>query len=377
MTTGSIIQDHRSLISTDCGSGLAGTYYSRIWAGDDDPLKTKINGYGTSIVSENDPVMTWTNQDNPGVTKQGTYKLCFGGVVVDDVVFGDNDEITLINRLGDQIRQHDFDAANSIGAEGKDALKQIAGTASSLYRADKALSRGDLPTAAAELGIPNPFNKGKKRLSDRQKQNNKLGKNLSNSVLAVQLGALPLMDDMASAFNALVSMLNRDMRRTYVSKVKVKGNVYPATAETGKNVCGFVHDSKRLVWTLSAQPTGYEQLSTSNPWDLADLMWNFTALSFVADWIVPIQKFLSAKSTAYDFKGSGYVTRKRIVEAATSYVPPGFSTTGSYGLRTVVFERTLLSSLTVPMPNFKPVESIPSWQRALTAVSLLGQRVLK
>lgn len=376
MTTGTIIQDHRNPYNGDCGlDNSAGTYFSRVWGGTDDPLKKAINSYSCSIVSESNPVISFTDKDYPGVLKFGTYKSCFGGVAAEDVVFGDNDQITLINRLGDEIRQHDFDAANSIGAEGMDALKQVAGSAGSLYRASKALNRGDIPSAAAELGIPNPFG-GTKKKSALQRRNNQIGKNLSNKVLAVQLGALPLLSDLASAGNALISMLARDMRRTYVSKAVAKGLVYPATAPTGGPACGTIRDSKRLVWTITAQPTGFEQLSMSNPWDLADLMWNYTRLSFVADWAIPMQKFLSAKSTAYDFKGSGYETHKRVLDAATSYAPPGFTCGGSYALRTVVFERSLLESLAVPLPNFKPVQSIPSWQRALTAVSLLGQSIL-
>lgn len=377
MTTGTILRDSRYSITTDCGTGLAGNYFSKSWSGGDDPLKKAINNYSCNIVSSFNPEIVWGFTNNPGRTYTGTYASCFGGIVAETVAFGDNDQLNLVNRLGDQIRQHDFDAANSIGAEGKDALKQIAGTAGNLYRAGKALKRGDVPTAAAELGIPNPLKRGR-RESRRQQENNKLGKNLSNSVLAVQLGALPLMSDIASAADALITMLNRDMRKTYVSKSVAKGYVRPATALPGTNVCGTIRNSKKLTWTITAQPTGFEQLSMANPWDLADLLWNFTALSFVADWALPLGKFLSARSVAYDITGSGFENHKIVVEGRTSFAPPGhFVSKGEYRYRSVSFKRTFVGSLQVPLPSFNPVEKIPSWTRALTAVSLLGQLALK
>lgn len=378
MTIGTILRDSRIHETLDCGPAKHGNFFSRIWSGSDDPQHTAVNPYETVIVSTFDPKIEWCfGSDPPGTRRSGSYTSCFGGVVVDNVMFSDNDQITLVNRLGDKIRGHDFDAANSIGAEGKDALKQIAGTCGNLLAANRALSHGDIPAAAAALGLPTLTPSRGRKKSERQKQNDRLGKNLSDSVLAVQLGALPLMDDIASAADALITVANRYPKKTYTSKCVARGNCYPATDPHG-NPCGTIRDSKKLTWTIQAEPSGFEQFSMSNPWDLADLLWNYTTLSFVADWILPLQKFLSAKSSAYDFKGTGYVTRKRVVEASTLYVPPGHKMLSSmpYKTRNVLFTRELVGSLQVPLPGFKPISSIPSWQRALTAVSLLGQKLL-
>lgn len=378
MTIGHIIRDSRATQSLSCGPCKVGGYFEKTWSGADDPLHRVVNNYSCHVLSTFDPFITWKfDSDPPGTKRTGSYASCFGGISAENVVFSDDDQITLVNRLGDAIRGHDFDAANSIGAEGKDALKQIAGAAGSLYRANKALHRGDAPAAAAELGLPTFGSSRGRRKSKRQEQNDQYGKNLSDSVLAVQLGALPLMSDIASAADALITVANRYPKRTYVSKCVARGVCHPATDPNGV-VCGTVRNSKRLVWTITAEPSGFEQFSMSNPWDLADMLWNYTALSFVADWVLPLQKFLSAKSTAYDFKGSGYVTQKHIVEARTSFAPPGYSIDPGtlYGYRDVIFTRTAIGSLQVPLPSFKPLNSIPSWQRALTAVSLLGQRLL-
>lgn len=382
MTTGTILRDSRYAFPNDCNSlGVAGNYFRRIWGGSDDPINHRsVNGYSCVIDSEFNPEIRWTDPtgSDPNAIKTGTYRDCLGGISWDPIVLDENDEITLINRLGDNIRQNDFDFANSVGAEGKDALEQIGRTAGSLFKAGKALNNGNIPAAAAELGIPNPF-KGGKRESKKQKQNNQLGKNLSDSVLAVQLGALPLMGDISSAADALISILNRDQKRTYTAKVKAKGLCYPSIDTSKKNPCGFVVDSKRLVWTVtSSPPTVAQQLSMSNPWDLADMLWQATRLSFVADWVLPLHKYLAAMSTTWDFLGHGYVSHKYIRRGRTLYAGTGILVLPGmpYGFKHMEFTRTVLTSLTVPMPRVRPLGKIPSYQRALTAVALLGQLLL-
>lgn len=365
MTTGTIINNNWTPVVTSCGPGNIGFHNQKSWTGGDDPLHRSINAYSMTRTAQRDSLIEWVFNNTPNNVYTGTYVSCFGGIVADDCTLSDNDELTLLNRLGESIRGHTFDAANSFGAEGRDALKQIADAAGSFYHGVKQLKRGNVGGALANFGL-NP----------KMEKNVGLHKSLSGKVLATQLGWLPLLGDIKSATEALDAIVSRPLERTYSAKVKVKGYCHPASRITED--IGFAQRSKKLTWTLSVTPTFAGQLSISNPWDIADMAWNAATLSFVYDWFMPVGDYLNAQSIVTEFKGSGFFNLRYKYHASTTMAALGHSIVSGnpYEIDHVEFSRVPVSTLTVPLPKFRDFKKVPSWARALTAVTLAAQILL-
>lgn len=370
MTTGTRISNNLSPFTGSCGAGVVGSYSEKNWSGTDDPhLRRECNPYEMQYLEYRDSIITFYSQ-NPGyprVDYTGSYASCFGGIHYDTVELDSNDLITLVNRLGEEIRLHDFNAANSIGAEGKDALKQIGSAASSFYRGMRNLKRGDVSNALREFG-----------LSPKEARRVGVHKDLSGKVLATQLGWLPLLSDIKSAGDALWANTYKPRRKTYVAKVKSKGFVYPALDPTRSVKCGNVVKSRRLSWTLSEDFSIGDSLNLTDVNDFAGMLWAGTTLSFIADWFLPIGNYLEARGNASKFKGEGYHTTKHEIKGSTSWMPAGYFPTevSPYFYRYFSLSRVPVTTLEVPLPNFRSFKEIPSWTRALTAVTLAAQILL-
>lgn len=153
MSNGNRVANNTTVVQTSCGPGVIGSYAEKQWDGDDDPEHKRVNRYAMTYNTWRDELLDWGFTSNPGAHFTGTYVACFGGVIADACTLTDNDQLTLINRLGEEIRGHTFDAANSIGAEGKDALKQIAGAAMSFGRGMRDLKRGNVKSALNQFGL--------------------------------------------------------------------------------------------------------------------------------------------------------------------------------------------------------------------------------
>lgn len=370
MTTGTRINNHLSPYVGDCGQGNVGSYSEKNWAGTDDPiLKRECNSYEMEYLEFRDSIISFYTQITgfPRVDYTGSYAACFGGVQYDTVELSNNDLITLVNRLGEEIRLHDFNAANSIGAEGKDALKQIGSAASSFYRGMRNLKRGDVSDALREFG-----------LSPKEARRVGLHKDLSGKVLATQLGWLPLLSDIKAAGDALWANTYKPRRKTYVAKVKAKGFTYPALDSTRSIKCGEVVKSRRLSWTLSEDFTIGDSLNLTDVNDFAGMLWAGTTLSFIADWFLPIGNYLEARGNASKFKGEGYHTTRHEIRASTSWMPENYYAVSvpPYFYRRLTISRVPVTTLSVPLPNFRSFKEIPSWTRALTAVTLAAQILL-
>lgn len=364
MSSGTRTDDHRYPVTTDCGSGLAGSYVNKTWSGANDPKHKAINPYDMQYSETRDGILKWTYPGSPGVYYSGTWGSCFGGASCDTLNWSSNDDLTLVNRLGDRIRSHEFNAAVSVGAEGKEALEQIAHAASSIFSGMRNLKRGNVKGALRDLGI-DP--KHERRVG--------LHKSLSSKVLATQLGWIPLMSDIEDAYGAVVALTSKPMSMTYHASKRISSDCFALGDRSAK--CGTHSVSKKLTWTLSENFTIWESLSLSNPWDFAEGVWNATRLSFVADWFIPVGSYLSARSLTSHLKGSGYIstfddTRAHGVSNFSVYTVRGADV---YFYRNLHVNRTPLSSLDslVALPRFKDFNKIPSWKRALTAVTLATQ----
>lgn len=365
MTTGTKVLDHRHLVSTYCGSNmLVGSLVEKTWSGNDDPIKhVKANAYNMLYRESRDGVLTWWFDSNT-TRKSGTWGSCFGGISCQPLEWTSNDDLSLLNKLGDKIRGHEFNAAVSLGAEGKDALAQIAGAAKNVFSGFRDLRRGDGQSALRKFG-----------LSPSKAKQVGLDKTLAQKVLATQLGWLPLLGDIDSAYGALRALTEKPQSRTYTATRRIKSDCLVMGDPEG--VAGRHYISKKLSWTLSEDFDVWQSLSVSNPWDMADTIWNATTLSFIADWFIPIGKYLSARSLVYNLKGEGYLstyddTTVRGISRFLDYHVEGADVYFNRNLNVTRVPLTSLDGL-VALPRFKDFIQIPSWKRALTAVTLATQ----
>lgn len=362
MTTRHVLTDDRTPAITDCGNVLVGLKHEKIQSGANDKRHRAVNPYSMHDVLEIDGLLEWTYPGTPGVYHTGSFNGCFGGVSVPSTAIDSNSNLKLINRLGEKIKQHDFNAAVSVGAEGKEALEQVAAKTGEIYRGMKALKKGNVQLALREFG-----------LSPKQAKRVGYHKDLSDRVLATQLGWIPLMSDIKSAAEAYHAMSVTPKSQTYVASVRRSANV----TALGGVVVGSTFTSRKIHWTLSEELSWQESLGLSNPWDFADALWNATTLSFIADWFIPIGAYLEARSLATVLKGSGYYTDFTKTQARFSGGSLGVYTVKNCGyvFSETRVERVLLSSLSglTALPTWKPLTSVPSLRRALTSVALATQ----
>lgn len=367
MSSGTKVGDYQTTVSTPFGPGKVGCYWSRTHSGEDDPLhKHAINNYSMSYNEVWDGLLKARVLPN-GTFAESTWVNRFGGYYHDPVSFDSNDDNSLVNKLGDKIRRHEFNAATSLGAEGKDALKQIAGAALSVTRGMRDLKRGNVQGALKQFG-----------LSPKHAKEVGLHKDLSNKVLATQLGWLPLLGDIDNAYGAVRALTEKPMSMTHHKGQRKTVVIHPNGY--GDFVCGEKTISRRVTWTLSENFTVWQSLSLSNPYDLAHALWAGAPLSFIADWFLPVSSYLSARSVVHGLRGSGYMstlTRYTVrgVDLSPHVEIQGFN---AYHRRGVSCTRQRLSSLSglTALPTFKDFNQIPSWKRALTATTLATQMFL-
>lgn len=365
MSSGTFTRDSRVPVNTVCGVGFSGSVINKTWAGGDDPVNHKENNpYDMTYSEVRDGIILWAHDSNPTFFQNGTWTSCFGGASCEALAWSSNDDLSLLNKLGDEIRKHEFNAAVAVGAEGKEALEQIADAATRVYKGMRHLRKGQVPQALRQFG-----------LSPSHAKRVGLHKDLSGKVLATQLGWLPLMGSVKDAAEAYKALTEKPQSMTYHARRSIKSSCYPPG--DSKAICGDRIISKKLTWTLSENFTKWESLSISNPWDLATMVYNATTLSFIADWFIPIGSYLTARSLLATLKGSGFITtyERTQYRGLSKFGHYTVKNGDAYFFKTLHVQRTPLSSLSglVALPKLKDFDKVPSLQRALTALTLATQ----
>jgi len=371
MSSGNYLRNNLQPYHGTCGWSSIGDYYEKTWSGADDPIKhKKPNSYTMRATERRVGVCLWRSKyDPPNTVNTGTWSSCFGGGAPPSLNWRSNDDLNLLNKLGESIKGHTFNAAVSVGAEGREALSQIAGAAESLVYGMRSLRHKNIKGALDAFGL-HPKNEAIVGLH----------KSLSGKVLATQLGWLPLMGDIQSASEALFALTSNPMSATFTVKRQLREPLYAYSGDAGSQF-GERILSKRLSWTLSEELSWAESLGLSNCWDIADMAWNATSLSFIADWFIPIGSYLSARSVVNVLKGSGFSTLydRTQTQGIQNLGPFIVMNPLCHWYKDLRITRVPLSSLSglVALPKFKDFSSVPNWKRALTAVTLATQMFAK
>lgn len=410
MTTGSRTKQFPATVSTTTGTGGVGEYSTKTWSGGDkaivrpprqmvtrpvvyyDPKGHKryrwgsyrppnrlpkraydeVHPYHTDYIIKRDNLITWSaDADNtPWLDNSGTGTTAtIGAAVSTDNVSGgwtSNDDLALLGKLREKVAGSDFNAGVFLG-EGREALKMIAQNATKIYKAYKAARKGNFASAAYHLtGDPKSLRKG-----------------VANNWLELQYGWLPLLKDVKGGAEFLSHHFTTPpvFRVAVTKKVEslspcIPGNPTAYEYVLNKKVC-----RGRILAILKEK----DVVALSGLQDPLSVAWELLPYSFVIDWFIPIGNYLQARGLAQALTGTFVTTRTNRVEAGVvrgkiwkDPNPPYATTTwkivgSNYYFMRVIQDRTISTTLPVPLPSVKPLSKVASWQHAANAVALLSQ----
>lgn len=408
MTTGSKTGGSTSPVVTDAGPGtLANAYWTKTWSGVDyapspNGSRPKQGGYGSNrnrytqawfggakaplflgdnlfplprhspprgLVVEHDYSMDYSFQNssiygwhsNPNgpftsrtsVQDGGTYQLLTWGWTA-------NDDIKLLGKLRNGVAGSDFNAGVFLGEAGK-ALDMMFGAASGIFSAYGKARKGDFVGAAGAL-------------FDRSRHKPPKKKVVANNWLELQYGWLPLVNDVYEGAIFLSHHLNVPMRKVIKVRRKVGGQTFALGNAVAWNTPEgvVVRESKQLKAILEEKDV-YQMAGLMDP---LPILWELLPYSFIIDWFIPIGAYLHGRGLASSLKGTFVNSYYRYFNSgsfegrlkAGFYMQPG--TSNRYHGKIVKVNRTVSTSLDIPLPGIKPLSSVPSWSRLANTVAL-------
>lgn len=309
-------------------------------------------------------------------------------------VWGANDQIKLIGKLSDKIAGSDFNLGVFLG-EGREALSMIASSTTRIYTALKSLKRGDIPnmyralTGSARGRRYERFRKdGYLNYDDFElrelRRNQKIAfldkqqsydRDLSSLWLEAQYGWKPLLKDIEGAAAYVAERLERSPERVVVVRSRLQKDYSPDSQAplsvqllNGRSVV-----SKQIIARIRSENT----TALTGVMDVSSVAWELLPWSFVIDWALPIGSYLKARNFAGKVNATYVVsTYTRNSWNGARYVKPGYVMSGGWGAcleSNVTLTREIQTSLSVPMPTFKPLSEVASWLRAGNALALLDQ----
>lgn len=321
-------------------------------------------------------------------SKKGThpvYGTWIGGVASgmysDLINWTSNDELALLAKLSDKVRGHSFNLGVSL-AEAPQTVQLVATTLSRFTLAIKALRRGRIDHAMRTLGaVPKPklirkFSRRRQRSREFQLTNEMSTKDVSAAWLELQYGWTPLVKDVYEAMDAFEAF-TKEPRKTRLSvsrRLTAESTWLPAGPGVYK-VWAQNTVSKRITATLT------EKLSTARSLGLADpraIVWEKIPFSFVADWFIPIGSYLDSLATIPFIEATYVAVQKRVNVGQGTGLGSHLAYVGAetHGSR-FQYIRTIPTTLTVPLPEFKPWSKSLSSGHIKNGIALLHQLVTR
>lgn len=336
----------------------------------DHPYSCTISGWQSSQFT-----MTTIGTCNSGWPSFTPYKVVtrrlqassrnnFGSMVsFDGWLWNGNDDLNLIGKLREKVAGSDFNLGVFLG-EGHEALKMITSAATTLYRAVRALRKGDLVGAAAVMKMTRGTASAYK-----MKKKDPIG----SRWLELQYGWMPLLQDIHGGAEFLAHHLNVPYAVSYRVRRKVGGKYTVSPLAQAVDVkcytsCQIIARIEEVdVPTLSG---------LLNPLSVA---WELVPFSFLADWVLPVGNYLDARGLASALTGTFVTTRKNYFASSVGGHQPSVDTTYSNVLirdLNLTISRTVSTTLNVPLPNVKTFGQVTSWKHAANALALLSTSVV-
>jgi hypothetical protein len=329
------------------------------------------NGYRMSLVVTQDFMYDFKKSCSvrPDIPFRSTSESTegFNNCVFPGAFWTPDDEYAVIQRLSDQIQGQGFNAAVFLG-EGREAMQTIADSARRITKAYKRIRKGDVVGAGKAL-VGARARKGGRNIPSSEVNADWLTKNW----LSLQYGWLPLISDAFNAAKHFAWLMERDQPMVYRAhrrKAGVGVSVSPGAYRQDGEV-EIIHSIKAIV-------TRINQVALLGLLDPASLLWEKLPWSFVADWFIPIGNYLEAVNLDRSLSAKYVISHKESRVCNNAYSPIDSFDGYFYATllrKNVDLKREVVTSLPVPLPQFKPLEKVLSWKRAANAVSLLWQAV--
>lgn len=342
----------------------------------------ELHPYSTNLSIEVTEGFSWTidNDQTPWLDNSGTGVpgTTWGGVYtsVPLNLWSSNDDLALFGKLREKVAGSDFNAGVFLG-EGHQALKMIATNATKIYKALSAVRKGRVADAAHILT-------GSKFESNRNYFKSGFDrKTIANNWLELQYGWLPLLSDVKGGAEFLAHHLSVPLTYKTVVRREVKND--NATILTGSPTAAYFPMAKALSrGQVIAFLKEKDVIGLSGLTDPLSVAWELLPYSFVVDWFIPIGNYLQARGLAQALTGTFVTTKTNRSEVGgykgktLSNAPAAGSSIVSiknakYSYIAITVNRTVSSTLSVPLPSVKPLSKVASWRHAANAVALLTQ----
>lgn len=395
MTTGSIDYNHLSSVATFLGGSVIGRRFQKSWNGQNRPAQPiryqnvymydKVgnlvirrrrdypkplhrstvveNPYTCTYSRHNGHLFTQKNAD--GFTRTfSTYEFVNPASIVfsDADRWNSNDDIALLGKLREKVAGSDFNAGVAMG-ESMKTLTLITNSATRIFRALKHVRKGNMASAAAVLtdGTPRAgFFKKPTRAPTTDKQ-------MSSLWLELKYGWMPLLKDVSDAAEFLAHMHSVPLQK--IVRARKKKALPFSTAGSWTNREGEVRCSIKCI--LKEKNT----VLLSGLLDPYSVAWELLPWSFVIDWFIPVGNYLSARGLAQAIEGTFVKTTFLRIRLSGSCTFNGYyhpQTTGGLSFEYGEVTRTVSTSLQVPLPAFKELRKVASWQHCVSAIALLS-----
>lgn len=289
----------------------------------------------------------------------------------DQITWSANDELKLQAKLLDRVKGHSFNMAVA-AAEGPMLVSMVANNLLKFGRAVNSLKRGDFSGAAKQLGAkPKPSRLNKSDVSGRW--------------LELQYGWLPALSDTYEAAKAFEA-LSKGPRSSMITVASGRKALQKQTGPGSLGICEWYNVesySRRIQYQLYEEMAASRQLGLMNP---LSVVWERIPYSFVVDWFIPIGTYLDNLNQIPKLRGRFLTTVKR--KKTGSKVKVGSSSQWSSVVEKVNYvpvddswesvsmTRTLSSSLSPPLPQFRFVGSLKG-KRVWNAIALASQIFLR
>lgn len=249
-------------------------------------------------------------------------------------------------------------------AEMRSTFNQVAGAASTLFRAFNSAKRGRWRQVPRDLGM-----------SPRDVLT---GKFAANNLLAYKFGWLPLMQDIHDGIKFLSEDLPPAMLLRAERQIHDRGRAFWVGSSSLSKARGYANRWHGCTLFAKASATWIRKAALGGLVNPLEVAWEVMPYSFIIDWGIPIGNVLQGltATVGLDFVG-GYRSLRFEADVDVTFGPPEATTnisySGDYGGYTVKaygYRRTELYAF--PRPNLY-VRSPFSTGRALTALALYRQ----
>lgn len=322
---------------------------------------------GTRRIKWNDYVLTtWKSNRTKGLMTDSRFpgssqELWTSGTCFPASPLEPSDHLTLISRLSEAVKGHEFNLAVS-AAEGKKTVNMVVDSIRSISSAIRDLKRGNVHRAASRFRV----SPSTRVLST---------KGVSGRWLELQYGWLPMISDVynaAKAYEALTNGPRVNRIQTSIGRSNI-GN--SSCAPSLYSVKGYSKARRTIIYEMSEQLSAPRSLGLTDP---LQVVWELIPYSFVVDWFIPIGTYLDSLNVVPHLKGRFLTTETHAFQGSAEYLPPPLwyqvlEKAPTESVNYFYMKREVSSSLSVPKPRFVPLDKALSPKRILNAIALAVQ----